>query len=161
MAEDFGLASLIERRADEKAPNVAAGEVATVAPEVATVAPLEGLVGLVQALVFEGMDPSSLTYRTCMAGVDCILSGGPFPVTDALASETMDELLKASQERYTIILVIGPALSRGVDTEILAAYAHGMVVALNELAPTPEVKELVRSIQEAKPGLLLGSVLCV
>lgn len=153
-AEDFGLAGLIERRADEKAPVVAPGEVATVAP-------VEGVVGLVQALVFAGMDPSSLTYRTSVAGVDCILSGGPFPVTDALASETMDELLKACQERYTITLVIGPALTRAVDTEILAAYAHGIVVVLNELSPAPEVTELVRSIQEAKPGLLLGSVLCL
>ncbi len=151
-----GLTSLIERQAGGNGPQVV--------PSVAGAGGSAlGPVGLVQSLVFERQNWSDFTHHTRMAGVDYFPAGGPYPMTDALASEPMEELLKALRKRYTIILLVGPALSRSVDTEILAAFADGMIVVINEplSSSSPEVEELVAAIEEAKPALLLGSVVCL
>jgi len=155
-AEALGLGSAIEQRADGKAVEVVPGEAAAISPAL-------GPVGLVQALVFDGQNWPEFTYHTRMAGVDYIPSGGPYPVTDVLACESMDELLKAVRQQYTIILLVSPALSRNVDTEILAAFADGMIVVLDEPLSTfsAAALQLVDSLRDAKPELLLGSVLCV
>jgi hypothetical protein len=49
--------------------------------------------GLVQYLVFEGQKLSAFIYPTRTPAVEYMPSGGPFSVTDALASDSMKELL--------------------------------------------------------------------
>jgi hypothetical protein len=153
-AEAQGLASAIEQRADGKAIEVVGGEAAGAAV---------GPVGLVQALVFDDQNWSEFTYHLRMAGVDYIPSGGPYAITDVLATETMDQLLQNARKKYTMILLLGPNLGRGVDTEILAAYADGMMVVIDEPLGTytREIQDLVQTLKDAKPDLLLGSVVCV
>jgi hypothetical protein len=118
--------------------------------------------GLVQYLVFERQSPWDLVTSTRSPAVDFLPTGGPYPITDALASEPMRELLDTFRKKYTLILVVGPAVSRSIDTEILAAYAGGMVVILNEPLHsfTPATRSFYQSLREAQVPLL-GSVLCV
>ena len=68
----------------------------------------------------------------------------------------------ALRQRYTIILLVGPAVSLVVDTEILAAYADGVILVVNEplSSYTPAVDDLFRSLRE-KEVPLVGAVLCV
>ncbi|HYT88672.1 MAG TPA: hypothetical protein VEL76_08190, partial [Gemmataceae bacterium] len=147
-----GMAKLIESRLDGTPPDVmpSAGE-----SDLA-------LAGLVQSLVFEGQKCTDFMYRTRIARVDYLPAGGPYELSDALASEPMDELLATLRQRYTLILMVGPSLSLDVDTEILAGKADGMIVVLNEplSSYSPEVEGLVRSLREKQPSLL-GSVICV
>jgi Mrp family chromosome partitioning ATPase len=151
------LAGLIERRVDGEAPEV----VPWVANGPGAAGP--GVAGLVQYLVFEGQSYTTFTYQNSrLPGVDYMPAGGPYPVTDALASEPMDDLLKTLRKVYTLILVVGPAVTRDVDTEILAAYVDGMVLVLNNPLGTfsPTVEHFMRSLKQ-KHAPLLGSVICV
>ena len=156
-AQSRDLAAMIERRVDGQAPEV----VPWVATGPGAAGP--GVAGLVQYLVFEGQSYTTFTYQNSrLPGVDYMPAGGPYPVTDALASEPMDEMLKTLRKVYTLILIIGPSVTRDVDTEILAAYADGMVLVLNQPLGTfsPPVEQFVRSLKQ-KNAPLLGSVICV
>jgi Mrp family chromosome partitioning ATPase len=121
-----------------------------------------GVSGLVQYLVFEGQDHAQFIYHTRIPGVDYMPSGGPYPVTDALASEPMAELVQIVKQEYTLVLVVGPALARSVDTEILAAYADGMIVVLNNPLGSfsPAIEEVINALKE-KHAPLLGTAICV
>jgi len=141
------LARMVERPVEM----VAAGETSAPMPS--------GLSGLVQYLVFEGQDASHFIHPTGLGAVDYLPAGGPYPMTDVLATEPMKDLLHQLRHRYTVILLVGPSLAHPVDTEILAAYTNGMVVVLNgtvgRVAPT---QEFIRSLREANVPLL-GAVL--
>src|SRR5438105_7522416 len=115
---------LVERRADGQPPEVVPLDADVSGTEAGGL----GVAGLVQYLVFEGQDHAQFIYHTRLPGVDYMPAGGPYPVTDALASEPMAELVQTVRQEYTLLLVVGPALARSVDTEILAAYADGMIV---------------------------------
>jgi hypothetical protein len=121
-----------------------------------------GLPGLVQYLVFEGQNPSDFIHTTRIPSVEYMPSGGPYPVTDALASEPMNELVGAVSKKYSLVLVVGPAVTRTVDTEILSAYANGVIVLLNEPLSSfsPSLESFFRSLKD-KNAPLLGSVICV
>jgi Mrp family chromosome partitioning ATPase len=99
---------------------------------------------------------------TQITAVDYLPAGGPYPVTDVLASEAMRDLLEACRKKYSLILLLGPAVSKSIDTEILAAYVNGLVLVLNEPlgACTPETRSFFQSLKEADVPLL-GAVLCV
>ncbi len=154
-AQPERLAAQIERRVDGRDLGVLPGETAAADPAA-------GLVGLVQCLVFSGFDATDFTYHTRIPGVDYLPAGGPYPVTDALASEPMADLLEALCERYTIIVVIGPSITKGIDTEILAAYVDGVLVVVNEpLGNAAAEAELVMRALEEKHAPLLGAVICV
>ena len=145
------LAAMIERRVDGQAPEV----VPWVASGPGAAGP--GVAGLVQYLVFEGQSYTTFTYQNSrLPGVDYMPAGGPYPVTDALASEPMDELLKTLRKVYTLILIVGPSVTRDVDTEILAAYADGMVLVLNNPLSmfSPSVEQFVRSLKQKNAPLL-------
>jgi Mrp family chromosome partitioning ATPase len=118
--------------------------------------------GLVQYLVFEGQNPWDLAVPTRTPAVDYLPAGGPYPITDALASEAMRDLLESCRKKYSLILVVGPAVSKSIDTEILAAYINGLVLVLNEPlgAFTPQTRSFFQSLKEADVPLL-GTVLCV
>jgi hypothetical protein len=154
-AQADGLVALIDRRADGKPLEVAPPDSLNAKQE-------PGLVGLIQYLVFEGQDFGEFTYRTRLPNVDYLPAGGPYALTDALASEPMEELIAALRQRYTIILLVGPAVSLVVDTEILAAYADGVILVVNQplSSYTPAVEDLFRSLRE-KDVPLVGAVLCV
>jgi hypothetical protein len=117
--------------------------------------------GLVQYLVFEGQSPERLIVRTRTPAVDYLPAGGPYPVTDALASESMRDLLESLRKTYSLILVVGPAVSKAVDTEILAAHASGLVLVVNGAlgAFTPATRAFFQSLRETDVPLL-GAVLC-
>lgn len=106
-------------------------------------------------------DESLFIWPTRIQAVDYFPAGGPYKVSDVLASQAMKDLLDTLGKTYTLILLVGPALSYTVDTEILAAYAHGIAVVLNELLRglTPSVAQFVQSLREANAPLL-GAVLC-
>jgi hypothetical protein len=118
--------------------------------------------GLVQYLVFEGQDPWNLAVPTRTPSVDYLPAGGPYPHTDALASEAMRDLLEACRQKYSLILLVGPAASKSIDTEILAAYVNGLVLVLNEplSAFTPETRAFFQTLKEGEVPLL-GAVQCV
>jgi Mrp family chromosome partitioning ATPase len=149
------LAALIDKRVDGSAP-------AVVPHASANNAAGPGMPGLVQYLVFEGQDPKRFMFHTRLPGVDYLPAGGPYPVTDALASEPMDELLEGLRQEYTLLLLVGPAVTWDVDTEILAAYVDGMIVVLNNPLGTfsADLEGFFRSLKE-KNAPLLGSVICV
>jgi Mrp family chromosome partitioning ATPase len=151
------LQALIERRADGQPPEVVPS---TDGDGDGDVEP--GMAGLAQYLVFEDQSYTKFTYHTHHPGVDYMPAGGPYPVTDALASEPMNELVQTLRKEYTLLLVLGPAMARSVDTEILAAYVDGMVFVLNNPLSvfSSDVEDFVRSLRE-KNAPLLGSVLCV
>lgn len=112
--------------------------------------------GLVQYLVFEGQDPQDFIWPTEVNAVDYMPAGGPYPVTDVLASQSMKDLFEALRRKYSLILVTGPALTYHVDTEILAAYVHGIVIVLNGPANrlTPGLVTFFQSLKEANAPLL-------
>jgi hypothetical protein len=118
--------------------------------------------GLVQYLVFEGQDPWELAVPTRTPAVDYLPAGGPYPITDALASEPMRDLLEACRQKYSLILVLGPSVSKSIDTEILSAYVNGLVLVVNEplSAFTPETRSFFKSLKEANVSLQ-GAVQCV
>jgi Mrp family chromosome partitioning ATPase len=120
-----------------------------------------GLAGLVQFLVFEGHDVKDFIHSTGLGSVDLLPAGGPYPLTDVLASEPMKEMLNRLRKEYSVILMVGPAATHTTDTEILAAYVHGMVVVLNgqDSGEVP-LPAFFQSLREANAPLL-GSVLCV
>jgi Mrp family chromosome partitioning ATPase len=114
--------------------------------------------GLVQYLVFEGINRASVVVPTRAAGVDFVPAGGPYTITDALASEAMQDLIDGFRQQYTLILVIGPAASRKIDNELLASYAAGVVFVVNEPLSTPAPAPLFRALKDVNVPLL-GSVL--
>jgi hypothetical protein len=118
--------------------------------------------GLVQYLVFEGQNPWDLAMPTRTPAVDYLPAGGPYPITDALASEAMRDLLTTCRKKYSLILLLGPAVAKSIDTEILASYVNGLVLVLNEplSACTPETRTFFQSLKEADVPLL-GTVLCM
>jgi hypothetical protein len=113
-------------------------------------------VGLAHLLRREVRTPQECICRTRLANVDLLPAGGPEVQTDLLATNAMARLLTDLRDRYTVILVLGPALSRTVETEILAAYAQGIVVLLNGSIPRFDsaVPDLVQSLREVKAPLL-------
>jgi Mrp family chromosome partitioning ATPase len=118
--------------------------------------------GLVQYMVFEGQNVDNFIFPTKTRSVDYMPAGGPYPVTDVLASQPMKDLLESLRKKYTLIFVVGPAVSKNIDTEILAAYVHGMIVILNGSVNSfsAEAEQFVQSLKEANAPLL-GSVICV
>lgn len=116
--------------------------------------------GLAQFLVFKNQDPKQFIFPTRLPGVDCLPSGAPYPSTDILATKVMQELLAKLAKKYTLILLLAPPITQGVDAEILAAYAHGIVVVVNgPVARLKPITQLVRSLKEAQAPLL-GAVIC-
>jgi Mrp family chromosome partitioning ATPase len=117
--------------------------------------------GLVQYLVFEGQASDNFIHRTLTRGLEFMPAGGPYHATDALASEPMKELLDSLKQKYTVILVAGPAVSQTIDTEILAAYVQGIVVIINgSPVNTAGTAEFISSLKSAEAPLI-GSVICV
>jgi Mrp family chromosome partitioning ATPase len=154
-AESPGLARLINRRLTPEAVEVVSqGH----APPPGQMEP--GLSGLVQYLVFAGESPSTFICPTRIPSVDLMPAGGPYLLTDVLASEPMKGLLDQLRKQYSLVLVVGPAVSKHVEMEILAAYADGIVVLVNGTlrSCTPGVVEFVQSLKGANAPLL-GSVL--
>ena len=131
-----------------------------IAAEGVSVAPAPGMSGLVQYLVFEGHELREFIQPTGLGSVDFLPAGGPYPLTDVLASEPMKDLLKNLRKDYSVILLAGPPVTHTTDTEILAAYADGIVVVLNG-AGSSEVAlpEFFQSLREANAPLL-GAVMC-
>lgn len=116
--------------------------------------------GLAQFLVFKNQDPKQFVFPTRIPGVDCLPSGAPYPSTDILATKAMQELLAKLGKKYTLVLLLAPPITQGVDAEILAAYANGIVVVVNSaVARLKPITQLVRSLKEAQAPLL-GSVIC-
>lgn len=120
------------------------------------------LSGLVQYLVFEGQKSADFILPTKTRSVDYMPAGGPYPVTDVIASQQMKDLLESVRKKYTLTFIVGPAVSKNIDTEILAAYVYGMVVILNGSVNSfsSEAEQFVRSLKEANAPLL-GSIICV
>lgn len=119
-----------------------------------------GVSGLVQFLVFEGTDPRQFIQPTGLGSVDFLPAGGPYQLTDVLASDPMKDLLKRLRKDYSVILVAGPAVTHMTDTEILAAYVHGIVVVLNgPVTVQAPLGEFFQSLREANAPLL-GAVVC-
>lgn len=120
----------------------------------------QGNPGLVQYLVFEGQNSANFIFPTSIPAVEYMPSGGPYPISDVLATPPMKDLLDDLRKKYSLVLVMGPSLFHTVDTEILAAYAKGIILVLNgvvdDLAP---VEEFVQSLKEANAPLL-GTVIC-
>lgn len=154
--QEYGLPTWIERTAPVVVADGAIMEALPESGEEDT-----GLTGLVQFLVFEGQDPMGFIWPSRVPAVDYMPPGGPHAVSDMLASQPMQDLLDAMKKKYTVILLVGPAAARTVDTEMLASYAHGIAVILNEPlnAFTPATAEFFQSLREANAPLL-GTIVC-
>jgi uncharacterized protein involved in exopolysaccharide biosynthesis len=118
-----------------------------------------GLSGLVQYLVFEGHNLKDFIHPTGLGAVDFLPAGGPYPLTDVLASEPMKELIDRMRKQYSVVLIAGPALTQTTDTEILAAYVQGMIVLVNGM-PSGGVplNDFFQSLRDAN-ARLLGAVI--
>lgn len=150
-----GLPKIVERLA----PLIPAGDGAA-AVEVMPEADDGGQPGLVQYLVFQGYDVSTLVFPTTIQSVEYMPSGGPYPMTDVLATQPMKELLEKLRKKYSLVLMAGPPVTKSIDTEILAAYVHGIVVILNgQVEDLGSVETFLQSLREANVPLL-GAVAC-
>ena len=121
-----------------------------------------GQAGLAQYLVFEGQDVRDFVGPTRFASVEHLPSGGPCSTTDLLASQPMRELLAGLRKDYSFVLVIGtPVFEGGIDTEVLAGHAGGMLLLVNGpvAGAAPALQGFVRSLKDANAPLL-GCVLC-
>ena len=118
--------------------------------------------GLVQYLVFEGQNLNDFIHPTSMRGVFYMPSGGPHDTTDALASEPMKDMLQALRKQFSLILVVGPAVTgHATDNEILAAYVNGIVAVMNGPSGNFAATEpFFQSLKDANAPLL-GTVVCV
>ena len=156
-AEPAEMAKLVERSVELVGSAVGEGEGDSPAPERGD--PRQS--GLVQYLVFDEQKPSNFIHATTLRGVSFLPAGGPCDQSDALASGSMKDLLTKLRKDYSVVLLVGPALSETTDTEILAAYAHGMLAVLNG-APkdAAAVQTFVNSLRDADAPLV-GSVVCV
>jgi len=117
--------------------------------------------GLVQYLVFEGQSIWDSILPTRLPGVEYLPAGGPCSTTDVLASQQMRELLQSLRQHYSLIVVTGPSADHPIDTEILSAYADGVLAVVQGPvgACPPEAEPLVRSLQSSGAPLL-GAVVC-
>lgn len=107
--------------------------------------------GLVQYLAFEADDLLEVIRPTKMGNVDYLAAGGAWPIASALPSRCLGEALRRLSEVYPRILILGPSLSDTLETEFLAGYADGVIVALSGSghSVTREADEFVRHLKEA------------
>jgi Mrp family chromosome partitioning ATPase len=118
-------------------------------------------IGLVQYLVFEGQSIWDSILPTRLPGVEYLPAGGPCSTTDVLASQQMRDLMQSLRQQYSLIVMTAPAADHPIDTEILSAYADGVVALVQGPvgACPPEAEMLVRSLQEGSAPVL-GAVVC-
>jgi Mrp family chromosome partitioning ATPase len=101
-------------------------------------------------------DVTKFIQRTPVPSVDYLSPGGPSPLRDVLATGAMRGLIDVLAAEYDRILLIGPSLAHPMEAEILAAYADGVVVTMEQAGgPVPaDVRELVESLREGNAPLL-------
>jgi Mrp family chromosome partitioning ATPase len=116
--------------------------------------------GLGQYLIFAEQNPTAFIHPTTTRGVSLLAAGGDCPGLDALASEPMKNLLSQVRNDYSIILLVGPAVTQTTDTEILAAYADGIVVVMNGSCGHDAADRCVQALKDVNAPLL-GAVVCV
>jgi Mrp family chromosome partitioning ATPase len=117
--------------------------------------------GLVQQLVFEGQSVWDVILPTRLPGVEYLPAGGPCSTTDVLASQQIRDLLESLRRHYSLIVVVGPSADHPIDTEILSAYADGVLAVINAPARTCPLgaEALVQSLKVGGTPLL-GAVVC-
>jgi hypothetical protein len=116
--------------------------------------------GLGQYLIFAEQNPTAFIHPTTTRGVSLLAAGGDSPGLDALASEPMKNLLSQVRNDYSIVLLVGPAITQTTDTEILAAYADGIVVVMNGGCGHDAAVRCVQALKDVNAPLL-GAVVCV
>jgi MinD-like ATPase involved in chromosome partitioning or flagellar assembly len=116
--------------------------------------------GLGQYLIFAEQNPTAFIHPTTTRGVSLLAAGGDSPGLDALASEPMKNLLAQVRNDYSIVLLVGPAVTQGTDTEILAAYADGIVVVINGSCGNDAAARCFQALKDVNAPLL-GAVVCV
>ena len=104
--------------------------------------------GLSDYLAFVCNDPDDICHPEEGYGVDRIPAGQTVVTADALATHRMAELMRELQQRYSILLLIGPSLSHTVDLQILATMANGVVAVVD--APVPVRKEVRRTLDDLR-----------
>jgi hypothetical protein len=116
--------------------------------------------GLGHYLIFADQSPAAFIHPTTTRGVALLPAGGDSPGLDALASEPMRSLLNQVRKDYSIVLLVGPAVTQGTDTEILAAYADGMVVVMNGGFGNDAAERCFQALKDVNAPLL-GAVVYV
>jgi Mrp family chromosome partitioning ATPase len=111
------------------------------------VAPVGNPPGLGEYFLNECKATSDLIRPTNCPGVDLIASGSTAFHREALASSALTELLNTCRQKYTMILVHGPAATWAADLQMLAARADGVVLAASKrVGRDPQVREIVEDL---------------
>jgi Mrp family chromosome partitioning ATPase len=115
---------------------------------------------LTDYLTFACDRPGEILRPTSIPGVDHIGTGLADAPSDLLATRRMKELIEFLRGRYTMVIVLGPAVAERVDLEILAAQANGIVLLLQAARHREAaLRRFLDSMRELKAPLL-GSVVC-
>ena len=86
--------------------------------------------GLADYLASPWLEAEHVISPSSVAGVDALTAGSVALEHESLGTQRLTELLQQLREKYTLVLVSGPGMMRGVDVEMLAARADGIVVSL-------------------------------
>jgi len=95
--------------------------------------------GLGDYLSFMSDDLDEIIRPGATFGVDCLPAGQLPTADDSLGTHRMRELLDMLKERYSLLLVRGPALPYAVDLTILAGNAAGVVIVTDAVPANPAV----------------------
>ncbi|MBL8825683.1 MAG: hypothetical protein JNM18_01770 [Planctomycetaceae bacterium] len=129
------------------------GGVAIAEPFATTHAPKTAC-GLSAYLGSSTSHPGDTLRRSTIAGVDLILSEASLP-EEGLASRRMTALVTELRERYSLVILAGPAATDSVDVQMLAARADAIVVcATGGAAPVNAARSTLAELIDARAPLL-------
>ncbi len=89
-------------------------------------------VGLADFLSFACMELDEFVFPSTIPGVDCLLAGQSALPPEGLATHRMHELLIQLRDKYSIILVDGPAVNQEDDLELLVACSDGIIFLVHD-----------------------------
>ncbi len=110
--------------------------------------------GLAEYLSGSTTHPGDTLRHSTISGVDLILSQSSLP-EEGLASRRMTALITELRERYSLVIVAGPAATESVDVQMLAARADAIVVcATGGAAPEKAAQRTLADLIDARAPLL-------
>ena len=120
---------------------------------------LEGKPGLSEAILGEA-DPSEFIARTGVHGLSLMTSGTTRGHPSHIyASEGLEDLIRALDHRYSIVIFDAPAMRAHRDTEILAPLVDGVLLVIEAERVIYEIIERARDRIVAAGGKIIGAAL--
>lgn len=120
------------------------------------------LMGIGEYLTYEADSIDEVVWPTMLRGVEILPRFSSAIVPDLLSSSRMREFLDEVSERYSVVLLDGPAVFPFVDADLLAQLSDAIVfVVRSRYSSIPLIRKALDQIQEARVpvvGVILNDV---